>query len=571
MALTKVTYSMIQGAVANVLDFGADPTGATSSSAAFQAAIDSLTNGGGVYVPSGTYLLDVNPGVELASNMTLFGDGAASVIRFATQDNLKADGKSNIVIRNVKFKSENARLYFNNCINVQMLDCIGDGIRTSGGNLTQQGFWFAGCDKVLIENIFAQNYRDCIYFSQRDWPTAGTPPCGEVTVRGGLIEQTDHGSGMAYPTGVYSYQVEYTYVQNVTFKNIKPSSDAGVGAIGYGHYEGDGTLGNLKLVSVKDCTFIDDDGFTAFPMVGVLISIAEEGDVDGCNFIGDFKGFDYGAKNQKIQNCLFDGAYVFTRPTTGVTGYKNQLVSNNVFQNTTAYPLIIQNESGPFVESALIIGNTFQNCALGAWARAVTYPVFIGNKFIDCNTTASDSNDFTQGAIVFFGPQQGFVDGNTVMNRNNGKSDYAVVSEAADHGIVVTANNYFKGMLVGPMKRPLTAPPVAFSWERGSSIFNWSASAGGAPGFVCTTAGTFGTLSGVTGDITTGTKVLTVNTTTGLAVGNYITIAGVTGTKVVVSIVGLVVTINSNADATVSGAAIAYSTPVWKAMANLAA
>ena len=42
MSLTKVTYSMIQGAPVNVLDFGADPTGATDSTAAFNAAISYL-------------------------------------------------------------------------------------------------------------------------------------------------------------------------------------------------------------------------------------------------------------------------------------------------------------------------------------------------------------------------------------------------------------------------------------------------------------------------------------------------------------------------------------------------
>jgi hypothetical protein len=493
MALTKATYSMIEGAVANVLDFGADPTGVASSSAAFQAAIDSLTNGGGVYVPQGTYLLDVTNGVELNSNITLFGDNAASVIRFATQDNLKADGKSNIVIQDIKFKSENARIFFNNCVNVQMRNCYGDGIRTSGGNLTQQGFWFAGCDKVLIENPFFQNYRDCIYLSQRDWPTTGTPPCGEVTIRGGLIEQTDHGTSMSFPTGVYSFQVEYTFVQGVTFKNIKPSSNAtSVSPTGYGVYEGDGTIGDLKLVSIKDCNFIDDDGYTLFPMEGILITIAEEGDVDGCNFIGNFRGFTRAARTQKIQNCLFDGASCVTDPSGATTGYKEQLFSNNVFQNISSFPLIVMNGASD-LPSALIIGNTFQNCSLGAWARFVTFASFIGNKFVDCNTTASAGSEFDEGAIIYLGCQEGLVDGNTVMNLSSGLSDYAVVSGTATHGIVVTADNFFKGMLVGPMKRPLTAPPSTKTWERGSTIHNWSPSAGGTPGWVCVTSGTPGT------------------------------------------------------------------------------
>jgi hypothetical protein len=55
MSLTKVSYSMILGARVNVLDFGADLTGATDSTAAFQAAI---AIGQSVYVPKGTYRID---------------------------------------------------------------------------------------------------------------------------------------------------------------------------------------------------------------------------------------------------------------------------------------------------------------------------------------------------------------------------------------------------------------------------------------------------------------------------------------------------------------------------------
>lgn len=40
MSLTKVTYSMIKNAPVNIVDFGADPTGATECSAAIQSAID---------------------------------------------------------------------------------------------------------------------------------------------------------------------------------------------------------------------------------------------------------------------------------------------------------------------------------------------------------------------------------------------------------------------------------------------------------------------------------------------------------------------------------------------------
>ena len=56
MSLTKATYSMIEGAPVNVLDYGADPTGVADSTAAIQAAIDAgVVASQVVFMPAGTY------------------------------------------------------------------------------------------------------------------------------------------------------------------------------------------------------------------------------------------------------------------------------------------------------------------------------------------------------------------------------------------------------------------------------------------------------------------------------------------------------------------------------------
>ena len=64
MALTKVSYSMINGAVFNVLDYEADSTGVTDSWQAIQNAINAASptnlggvNAGTVYFPRGSYLI----------------------------------------------------------------------------------------------------------------------------------------------------------------------------------------------------------------------------------------------------------------------------------------------------------------------------------------------------------------------------------------------------------------------------------------------------------------------------------------------------------------------------------
>ena len=80
MSLTKVTYSMISGAPANVLDYGADSTGATSSVAAIQAAIDANPDGC-VFFPVGTYLIDAQ--VDMDTGVSLSGYGATLSITTA--------------------------------------------------------------------------------------------------------------------------------------------------------------------------------------------------------------------------------------------------------------------------------------------------------------------------------------------------------------------------------------------------------------------------------------------------------------------------------------------------------
>ncbi len=72
MALTKVSYSMIQGAVANVLDFGADKTGVADSSAAIAAALASGASD--VYFPKGQY--KTTSTVNRPNLVRMFGDGA---------------------------------------------------------------------------------------------------------------------------------------------------------------------------------------------------------------------------------------------------------------------------------------------------------------------------------------------------------------------------------------------------------------------------------------------------------------------------------------------------------------
>jgi hypothetical protein len=92
MALTKASYSMITGAVANILDFGAvadynesTPGSGTDNSAAIQAAISDIqarANGdGAVYIPAGRYKIET--AIDVPYGISIFGDGGVASVLYA--------------------------------------------------------------------------------------------------------------------------------------------------------------------------------------------------------------------------------------------------------------------------------------------------------------------------------------------------------------------------------------------------------------------------------------------------------------------------------------------------------
>lgn len=85
MSLTKVTYSMIDGATVNVLDYGAKGDGATNDTPAFQAALTALANGGILYVPKGRY--KITDTLLLKTGISVIGESSADRIFGAGPNN----------------------------------------------------------------------------------------------------------------------------------------------------------------------------------------------------------------------------------------------------------------------------------------------------------------------------------------------------------------------------------------------------------------------------------------------------------------------------------------------------
>ena len=168
MALTKATYSMIKGAVFNVLDYGATGDGSTDDRAACQLAIDAAVavGGGAVYFPEGTYKLnsvassDTTPnglllpdtGVDFSTNngVMLFGDGIDSV--------LLAGNTEMCVVRNSRLYTtiRNLRIDGGPKTQVTGLGVIPESL-TQTTELVSNSF-------MIVENVHIENCRRGMQF-----------------------------------------------------------------------------------------------------------------------------------------------------------------------------------------------------------------------------------------------------------------------------------------------------------------------------------------------------------------------------------------------------------------------
>ena len=156
MALTKVHQRMISGASANVLDFGADPTGVADSKDPIQAALNSQD---AVYFPAGTYR--ISGGLLYNSNNFIYGDGDASVIRLDNNTN------ANMFFPNITLGTEVSPTNVS-VDNVSFKDICLDQ------NFTDPAQWSesimtlvaVSAKNMVVENVHFKNPEgDCIYVS----------------------------------------------------------------------------------------------------------------------------------------------------------------------------------------------------------------------------------------------------------------------------------------------------------------------------------------------------------------------------------------------------------------------
>lgn len=304
MALTKATYSMIEGAVVNVLDYGAVADGSADDTAAIAAA---LATGASVYFPEGTY----KTGQQTLSTagQTLFGAGEKSIILASTADvdlfvvaadyvtirDLRMNGAETgatnnkfavftaaaspaqfLTVSNVLFSGAGAATGFNNAVKFDTGSdygsVIGCSIDRLWGNLSGNGYG-------ILSSANRATFRDNILIASSGRGRHGiyiSAGASDNEISGNFLVGFDFEGITQYSTGVQPACARNKYIGN-TLGGCAASNNPTSGSIGiYGHSLGavisantitsSGQIGiAVDGTGVSDCSnTIIADNFVAF-------------------------------------------------------------------------------------------------------------------------------------------------------------------------------------------------------------------------------------------------------------------------------------------------------------------
>jgi len=541
MALTKVSYSMINSAPISVLDFGAVGNGTTNDAPAVQLAINAVAalGRGTIVFPAGkTYFL--NSQINFCDNLTIMGYGAKIVA-----------GRTYASISTPLFKN-----FANSTFDVP-------GTILASENITILGLTFDGADAGVPGGLVPNADMHGIILCFGGY-TAGSG------VNGVVVRDCTFTNFEGAP--VFAYRSQNLDISDNYFENIFANVDLSVGA-SIDFHEVDGAIISRNRIdhtsaglSWHGIVVLDwDTGSNNVTVSDNVIRNLNGGDGISCegNTAAAVNLDNCVIANNVISDCAGDGI--------GVDGCIEVIVSNNTIRNIGQVGILAS-----ATDTLIINGNNIRDTgSSGIWGNGIGFRAVITNNRIQ-NTNYVDANYQGEGIFLFDagnGPaasaeimgnyikdtdgcglycnmQNSIVQGNFVYNFGRDAAatrdwgilatgivyDNIVVAIAAhsSYGIQIDigtnvkgnkvsgtfANGFYKiGTRSGLLDQYVsytaleyngtndkmivlaTAAPIAGGWYVGDIVYNTAPVAGGTIGFVCTTAGfpgtwkTFGAIS----------------------------------------------------------------------------
>lgn len=548
MALTKATYSLIEGAPINVRDFNAVGDGVTDDTAAIQAAFDSIgtitadafqeitPKGNIVFFPEGRYL--VTSTLYMPSNVRMQGTGMGTQFKFdpsISSSNFlerKNDNTGGGALNRSNFSMHFEDFYVFaardggtvagrngldiSTINTNTADCFNllDCAYSSFTNITVTDFWYGTAFNIRLDTLFAfYNYILGCNTTDCQLSVQTTSAC--------QIQNSSFSHGSRFPPPALQPSVQYM----LSFDGFRGCSMVGGAMEGY-----------CSVALVKN-------NGASHTITGVYMEAdASNAMMDASVMAPDTGGFMIGGNSYGFTpNVLFDENITkplgsFNTSIGSVFNFGDCSEIEIAHSSTRQSPSFREGLPGvghfPAGGTLTISTDSFiddTSMALTRGAGTAATDNQLSYIFVVRNSEKVLANIWVTFLAKIEGGEDNFAfrmndatNGNSSFKKyatfNNGWGLYAGYLKRVDNGAVTfTASQlagstdpsqiikitalraYTNGFLPVPAPYKFlefrTAAPITGTWKRGDTVWNSQPSALGTPGWICTTAGSPGTWS----------------------------------------------------------------------------
>lgn len=524
----------------SVLDFGADPTGTTDSSAAIlAAALATSTSGQALYFPAGTYL---GKNLFIYPNTTWFGDGHASVIKLPNSassgdvivknkncgtdingSDAAVPGDNNILIKDLAFDGNNTNQANQNSLiywrRVQFSRIVGCKFFNSSG------LAFDGCNaidsNVIDGNLFQNNYGNDIrilWVSNRNIITNNTIIGANLPVVDGGQNAAVYNDAIIISAQNVTASVNFNCAENIFANNVVKGKIVGLRLDGAfetivkGNIFGSQT--GATLITQQTGTFFCDgleivsNSITCESTTangGLVFTAAKRVEIVGNAIYSQTLPPIYiGASSENgtmvisANNIAFTAAQDTADCIYILDGAGTSIVGNNLLYGRNGInvpqPSVGVELRGLNIQSNEIVGCKRAGITVGnnGAGRVIRDLTIKDNVISGCATKAANTYD------SIFVEQSGgtiadvYIDGNVTFDYDTNTRDHVRLSGTIDN-VVVEPNIKAKGLNGTLVTGYYNAAPGSGTWYAGQRIYDFSPSSGGVEGWICTVSGTPGT------------------------------------------------------------------------------